>query len=92
MRKALKILTHLLDNAESLNAVSAREFADALKCPQSTVYSKLRQLINAGLITHTASGYILSEKIITAGQKKMAALSRIKPTDQEKIYGKPYKR
>lgn len=88
---SLKILQYMLQNAEGLSAISAAEITSDLNLSKSTVYFSLRQLITHGFVLHTASGYVLSELVLTAGIKRQSSLSRVKLTDQEKLYG-PHKR
>ena len=88
MNAQLKILNHMLNNAENPEPWKIQDFI-SLSLAASTIYEAIKKLNRFGLVSHVSSGFILSNKILNAGALRQNALARaVAQNNMEKIYGK----
>ncbi len=84
----LKILFHMIENADHVAPWLIGELSDSLSIKQGTVYHSTRKLIGAGLVRRVPGGLVLTQTVLNAGAKfagqiNTADLQKL----QEKIYG-----
>jgi len=85
---SLKILTHMLTNAERIAPWKVEDFIK-LGISASSLYRHMKSLRQANLIIKVSGGYVLSPLILDSGTKQKSAFMRIDITkNQESIHGK----
>jgi DNA-binding IclR family transcriptional regulator len=85
---ALSILDHFLETSGNIAPRGIDEIAETMRVSRSTAYAAVRRLEEKGMLAKVKGGYILGKKLLLAGAKYHAQLSRIQLGNiQEKLYG-----